>query len=90
MRKILIVLPLMALIAGCSENNSLENKGREAGAAADQAIKDVGKRVDVGRDELEDRAANASERARDVEQDVKEGLDKADRAVDAASAELKK
>lgn len=90
MRKILIVLPLMALIAGCSDNDSLENKGRAAGAAADKAIDRVGERVDAGRDDLEKQAANARNEARVVKQDIKDELDKADRAVDAAAAELKK
>jgi hypothetical protein len=90
MRKILILLPLMALIAGCSDKDSLEDKGREAGAAADEAIEDVGKRVDAGRDELEDQTATALDKAQGVKQDVKAGLEKAGNAVDAAEAELKK
>jgi hypothetical protein len=90
MQKFSIVLPLFALIAACSDNDSLENKGREAGAAADNAIERVENRVDVERDELENRAANVGDKARGVKQDVKEGLSKADNAVDAAAAELKK
>jgi hypothetical protein len=90
MRKFSIVLPLFALIAACSDNESLENKGRDAGAAADNAIDRMGNRVDAERDELENRAANVGDKARGVKQDVKESLSKADNAVDAAAAELKK
>jgi sensor domain CHASE-containing protein len=90
MRKFLAVLPLIALIAACSNNDSLENKGREAGAAADNAIERVENRVDAERDEFENRAANVSEKARAVKQDIKEGLSKADNAADAAAAELRK
>lgn len=90
MRIILLILPFLALIVGCSDNESLENKGREAGAAADKAIDSAGKRVDAEREGLEKRTATAREEARGVEQDVKEGLDKAERAADAAAAELKK
>ena len=89
MRKILLILPLLAVMAGCSDNESLENKGREAGAAADKAIDSAGKRVDAEREGLEKRTATVREDARGVEQDVKEGLDKVDRAADAAAAELK-
>jgi hypothetical protein len=90
MRKILLMLPLLAVMAGCSDNESLENKGREAGAAADKAIDRVDKRVDAEREGLEKRTATVREDARGVEQDVKDGLDKVDRAADAAAAELKK
>jgi hypothetical protein len=90
MRKLLIVLPLIALIAACSDNDSLENKGRAAGAAADNAIERVGNQVDAERDDLENRAANVGDKARGVKQDIKEGISKADNAVDAATAELKK
>jgi sensor domain CHASE-containing protein len=90
MRKFLAVLPLIALIAACSNNDSLENKGREAGAAADNAIERVENRVDAEREEFENRAANVSEKARAVKQDIKEGLSKADNAADAAAAELRK
>ncbi len=90
MRKILLMLPLLALIVGCSDNDSLENKGREAGAAADKAIDRVDKRVDAEREGLEKRTATVREDARGVEQDLKDGLDKVDRAADAAAAELKK
>ncbi len=90
MRKILLMLPLLALIVGCSDNDSLENKGREAGAAADKAIDRVDKRVDAEREGLEKRTATVRQDARGVEQDLKDGLDKVDRAADAAAAELKK
>ena len=90
MRKILLMLPLLALIVGCSDNDSLENKGREAGAAADKAIDRVDKRVDAEREGLEKRTATVREDARGVEQDLKDGLDKVDRAANAAAAELKK
>ncbi len=90
MRKILLMLPLLALIVGCSDNDSLENKGREAGAAADKAIDRVDKRVVAEREGLEKRTATVREDARGVEQDLKDGLDKVDRAANAAAAELKK
>jgi hypothetical protein len=90
MRKILFALPLIALIAGCSDNESLENKGREAGAAADEAIDRVGKRVVTEREELEKQAADARAKADEARQDIKDGLGKAEKAVDAAEAELKK
>lgn len=90
MRKFLIVLPLIALIAGCSANDSLANQGQQAGAAADNAIDRIGNQVDAGRDDLENRAANVSDKARSVNQDVKDALNKADNAADAAAAELKK
>jgi hypothetical protein len=90
MRKILLMLPLLALIVGCSDNESLENKGREAGAVADKAIDRVDKRVDAEREGLEKRTATVREDARGVEQDVKDGLDKVDRAADETAAELKK
>jgi hypothetical protein len=37
-RKILTILPLVAMIAACSDNDSLESQGQKAGAAADHAI----------------------------------------------------
>jgi hypothetical protein len=90
MRKILFALPLITLIAACSDNDSLENKGQQAGAAADKAIDRVENRVDAERDELENSASAVREKAREMKQDVKEGLSKADNAVDAAADELKK
>jgi hypothetical protein len=38
MRNFLFVLPVAALIAACSDNDSLENKGQQAGPAADNAV----------------------------------------------------
>jgi hypothetical protein len=90
MRKFLIILPLFVLTVACSDNDSLENKGREAGAAADNAIDRMENRVDAERDQFENRAASVSDKAQGVKQDVKEGLSKADNAVDAAAEELKK
>jgi hypothetical protein len=90
MRKILTILPLVAMIAACSDNDSLESQGQKAGAAADNAIERVENRADAERKEFESGAANVAEKARGVEQDVKDGLSKADNAVDAAVAELKK
>ena len=90
MRKLLIVLPLIALISACSDNDSLENTGREAGAAADQAIERVGNEVDGDRADLQNSAEKIRDKARDVKEDVKKGLSKADNAVDAAADELKK
>jgi hypothetical protein len=90
MRKLLIVLPLIALMGACSDSDSLENKGQQAGAAADNAIDRMGNRMDAERDQFENRAANVNDKARGVKQDVKEGLSKAENAVDAAAAELKK
>lgn len=90
MRNILFVLPLFGLIAACSDNDNLESKGREAGAAADQAIERAGNRVATEQDDLQKKAQNVREKARGVQQDVKEDIDKAERAVDAAEAELKK
>lgn len=78
------------MIAGCSDNQSLEEKGQEAGAAADKAIDRVGERFVTERETLDARAADPREKAQGVKQDVKEGLDKAGNAVDAAEAELKK
>lgn len=90
MRKFLVILPFFALIAACSDNDSLENKGRDAGAAADNAIDRMENQVDAERAAIENSAANVSEKARDVKQDVKEDLSKADNAIDAAAAELRK
>jgi sensor domain CHASE-containing protein len=90
MRKFLIILPLFALTVACSDNDSLENKGREAGAAADNAIDRVENRVDAERDQFENRVDNVNVKAQGVKEDVKEGLSRADNAVDAAAAELKK
>ena len=90
MRKILVILPLIAMIAGCSDRDNLENKGREAGAAADHAIERVGDGVDAAKVQMDNGAANVADKAHDVKQDIKHGLNKADNAVDAAAAELKK
>ncbi len=90
MYKLLIILPLFAVTVACSDNDSLENKGREAGAAADNAIDRVENQVDAERDEFENRTAKANEQAQGIKHDVKDGLSKADKAVDAAAAELKK
>ncbi len=90
MYKLLIILPLFAVTVACSDNDSLENKGREAGAAADNAIDRVENQVDAERDDFENRTAKANEQAQGIKQDVKDGLSKADKAVDAAAAELKK
>lgn len=90
MRKFLTILPLIALSTACSENNSLETKGREAGAAADQAIERASDQVAKEQDQLQKKAQNIRDRAGDVRQDVKEDMAKAEKAVDAAEAELKK
>jgi sensor domain CHASE-containing protein len=90
MRVILIILPLIALIGACSNNDSLENQGQQAGAAADNAVERMDNRVNAERDDIESRAANVSDKARGVKQDINEGLSKADNAIDAAAAELKK
>jgi hypothetical protein len=90
MRKLIIVIPLFALMAACSSNDSLENQGQQAGAAADNAIERAGNQVDAAQDQLNNGAANASDKARGVKADIKAGLSKADNAVDAAAAELRK
>jgi sensor domain CHASE-containing protein len=90
MRVILIILPLIALIGACSNNDSLENQGQQAGAAADNAVERMDNRVNAERNDIESRAANVSDKARGVKQDINEGLSKADNAIDAAAAELKK
>lgn len=90
MRKILIILPLIAMIAACSKNDSLENKGREAGAAADKAIERADTKIDEAQDRIDKDAADVADKAREVRKDINEDLRKVDNAVDAADAELKK
>jgi hypothetical protein len=90
MRKLLTLFPLIALATACSDGDSLENKGREAGAAADNAISRAGNEVNAERDEFTNGAEQVREKAHNVKEDVKEGLSKAENAVDAAAAELKK
>ncbi len=90
MRKILIILPLIAMIAACSKNDSLENKGREAGAAADRAIERADTKIDEAQDRIDKDAADVADKAREVRKDINEDLRKVDNAVDAADAELKK
>jgi hypothetical protein len=90
MRSIFAILPLVVLITACTNNDSLENKGQEAGAAVDNAMERISNRVEAERDDFDSEKANVSDMARDVKQDVKEGWSKADNAVDAAAAELKK
>ncbi len=90
MRIFLITLPLIALVSACSESDSLENTGREAGAAADRALERVGNEVMEERADFQNSASAARENARGVKEDVKAGLKKADNAVDAAAEELKK
>ncbi len=90
MRKFLTILPLIALIAACSNDDSLENQGQQAGAAADNAMERVGNQVDAVQDRLSNSADNVSDKARGVKQNIKDGFSKADNAVDAAAAELKK
>ncbi len=90
MRKFLIMLPLFGMIAACSDNETLEQKGSEAGAAADKAIVSAGDRIAAERNDLKMRTEAVREKARGVQQDVKEDLNKAEKAVDAAEAELKK
>jgi hypothetical protein len=90
MRKTFSLLPLLALVSACSDNGSLENKGQQAGAAADNAIERVGAEIEASQKELENRAADVGEKVSDVKQDVKQGVSKAENAVDAAAAELKK
>lgn len=90
MRKLLMVLPLLTMIGACSSDESLEDKGQHAGAAADKAIERAGDRVDAGQAKIESGAAKISDKALDVKQNVKEDLQKVDNAVDAAAVELKK
>lgn len=90
MRKFLTVLPMIALLGACSDSDSFENQGEKAGAAADKAIERVGNQVGAAQDRIDNSAANVSDKAREVTQDVKEGLRKIDNAADAAEAELKK
>jgi hypothetical protein len=90
MRKLLIVLPLIALIGACTDKGSLENQGSEAGAAADNAIERAGNEVDAAKDRLDNSAADLNDKARGVKKDIKAGLSKAENAVNAAAAELKK
>lgn len=90
MRAFLIALPLIALVSACSDNDSLENTGREVGAAADQAIERAGNEVEDERADFQNSTAQVRDKARDVKEDVKAGLRKIDNAADAAEAELKK
>ena len=90
MRKFLILLPLLAMVTACSSDENLEDKGQQAGAAADQAIDRVGDQVDAGQARIEAGAAKVNDKALDVKQNVKEDLQKMDNAVDAAAVELKK
>jgi uncharacterized lipoprotein YajG len=90
MRKILIILPLIAMIAACSKNDSLENKGREAGAAADKALERADTKVDDAQERIDKGAAKVGEKAQEVGKDINDDLRKLDNAVDAADAELKK
>jgi hypothetical protein len=90
MREFLIIVPLMASIAGCSTSDSLENKGQRAGAAADNAIERVDHEMDATQNEINNGAAKFNDKARGVKQEIKEGISKADNAVDAAAEELKK
>lgn len=90
MRKFLMVLPLLAMITACSSDESLEEKGQHAGAAADKAIERASDRIDAGQAKIEDGAAKVNDKALDAKQDVKDGLQKVDNAVDAAEVELRK
>jgi hypothetical protein len=90
MRKFLIALPIMALIGACSNKESLEEQGQQAGATADQAVERAENRIDAEKAKLDLQTALIREKARDVKQDVKDGLDKVDNAANAAEAELKK
>jgi dihydropteroate synthase len=90
MRKFLTALSLIVLISACSNNDSLENQGQKAGAAADKAIERVDKRIDAEQDNIDVKAENVREKARDVKADVEKSLEKIDNAADAAEAELKK
>jgi hypothetical protein len=90
MRKFLIIMPLIAAIAACSSSDSLENKGQQAGAAADNAIERVDNEMDAAQDRIGNSAAKANAKAHNIKQDINAGLRKANNAVDAAAAELKK
>jgi hypothetical protein len=90
MRIFITALSLIALLSACSDNENLENTGREAGAAADQAIERVGNKVDDGRADIHNSAAQVREKTREVKENIRAELSKADNAVDAAADELKK
>lgn len=90
MRKLFFAVPLIVMTAACSDKDSLENQGQQAGAAADKAINGLEDRVDAEREDFKSRAEKVEDAARDVQKDIKAGLKKADNAVNAAADELKK
>jgi phage shock protein A len=90
MRTILIALPFLMIISSCTDNDSLQNQGQRAGAAADSALERIGNKIDTEQDRLDNRAATVNERARDVRDEIKADVKKVDNAVDAAAAELRK
>lgn len=73
--KFLTVLPLIVLVAACSDNENFEDKGRQADAEQAQ---------------IEANARIAREKAQGVQREVRADLKKVDNAVEAADAELKK
>jgi|GWRWMinimDraft_5_1066013.scaffolds.fasta_scaffold234897_2 hypothetical protein len=86
MNKFLTILPIIALVAGCSDNENFEDKGRQA----DAAVENARARADAEQAEIEANAQIAREKAQGVEREVKADLKKVDNAVEAADAELKK
>ncbi len=90
MRVFLFALPLLITMSGCVDNDSLENQGQQAGAAADNALEQMSNKIDAEQEQLDNRVAAVNERARGVKEEIKADVKKIDNAVDAAAAELRK
>lgn len=90
MRKSLTIIPLIALISACSAEDNFEKQGQETGAAADQAIERADEQIEAAQDKVEAEAGKVSDNAQEMKQDIEQDLKKADNAVDAAAAELRK
>lgn len=86
MRKFLTLLPLIALVSGCSDKENLEDKGRQADSAIAKARSDA----NAQQDKIEAKARIVEHKAQGVQREVKADLKKVDNAVEAADAELKK
>lgn len=99
--RFLVLMAAGLSLAACDTNKDSDASAQEAGAVIDRAVEDAGEKVEeVGQDleragdaaEAEAREAGRDAKAagQEAASDVRDGLDKVDRAADAAGRELKK